>query len=173
MIRFFNFKKIKEGVTLIEVLLYMVLFVVVFSLLFSTLYFFYSNKISNRTILEVEQQGQIASMILSYEIRNAQSIISPATGESSDQLILEGMDPLKSPLIFFLEDDYVIMREGGDDTKITTSRVRARDLNFINISSGDISSIDFSFNFSYKSESLRHEHQHERSFSGTTNLLKK
>jgi type II secretory pathway pseudopilin PulG len=158
--------------TLIELLLYVSLLVFIFSALFSTLSIFYSNKIKNRTILEVEQQGLIASLILSQEIRNAQSINSPSAGNSLASLSLEPFDPSRNPLLFSLIADKIVIDEAGDQSNLSSDNVVISNLNFENNSAGETSSIKFSFDVSYNSDSLRQEYKYDKNFSGTANLLK-
>ena len=166
------FRKNKKGVTLIELLLYLSLFIVIFGALFTSLQVFYSNKIKNRTIMEVEQQGQIVSLIISQEIRNVQSIISPGLGSSSSILSLEHLNPANSPLSFSLFDNKIIINEGGDINDLTASRLKAENLSFVNNSVVDgTQTIFFSFDLSYDSISSRNEYIYEKNFSGTVNLL--
>lgn len=169
----FLYKK-KKANTLIELLLYISLFVVIFSSLFVSLSIFYSNKVKNRTILEVEQQGQLISMIISQEIRNAQSIVSPLIGGSANSLSLEHLDPLKNPLVFSLSGDKIVVSEGGVLSDLSSSKIRLSNLNFDNNSVlNGTQSIAFSFDISYISDSKRQEYKYNKSFFGTANLLKK
>ena len=169
-----NIYKERKAFTLIETILYMSLFVAIFAALFASLNIFYSNKIKNRTILEVEQQGQIISLIISQEIRNAQSIISPVIGVSADTLILEHFDILKSPLSFYLLDNKIMIDENGNLFNLSNSNVVVNSLIFENNSAVDgAQSISFSFDISYDSNVSRNEYKYNKSFSSTVNLLKK
>ena len=170
----YNLNKKNTAFTLIELILYISLFVIIFTALFASLNIFYSNKIKNRTILEVEQQGQLISILISQEIRNAQSIVSPLIGESSGSLVLEHLDTLKNPLSFYLSDDKMIADEGGTVLDLSNSRIEVTNLEFENNSVLDgTQSVFFSFDISYKSNSNRNEYKYNKSFSGTANLLKK
>lgn len=169
-----NVHKKNKGFTLIELMLYMSLFVVIFTALFASLNIFYSNKIKNRTILEVEQQGQLISILISQEIRNAQSILSPLIGSSSDVLSLEHLDVSKNPISFSLLNGKMIVSEDSNIFNLSNSKIEISNLNFENnsIASGT-QSIFFSFDVSYESSSDRREYKYDQNFSGTANLLKK
>lgn len=158
--------------TLIELLLYMSLFVLIFSALFSTLSIFYSNKIKNRTVLEVEQQGLIAVLMLSQEIRNAQFVNSPSVGNSSNILSLESFNSSRNPLSLSLTDGKIVLSESGEQNDLSSDRVLVSNLNFDNNSSGETTIINFSFDISYNSSSLRQEYKYDKNFSSTVNLLK-
>lgn len=167
-------KNFKEGMTLIETMFYLSLFIVMFSILFTSLNIFYSNKIKNKTILEVEQQGFIASTIISQEIRNAQSINSPSVGGTSDALSLEHFDALKNPLIISLVSNQININEGGESNYLNSSLVNISNLSFTNNSIVDGNqSISFSFDVDYNSDSNRQEYKYSKSFFGTVNLRKK
>ena len=169
-----NICKKKKAFTLTETILYMSLFVAIFAALFASLNIFYSNKIKNRTILEVEQQGQIISMLIGQEIRNAQSIISPVAGVSANTLILEHLDILKSPLSFYLLNNKLMIDENGSSFNLSNSNVVVGNLIFENNSViNEAQSISFSFDISYDSNVSRNEYKYNKSFSSTVNLLKK
>lgn len=169
-----QFGKKNKAFTLIEALLYISLFVVIFSTLFVSLNAFYSNKIKNRSVAEVEHQGQLISLIVSQEIRNAQSIVSPLSGSSAPSLSLEHFSASKNPLSFYLLDDQMVVKEGGSVFALSNSRVRVSNLSFENkVTSGEIKTIIFSFDVDYKSNSNRSEYKYHQSFSGQASLLKK
>jgi len=169
-----NLYKKSKGFTLIELILYISLFVFIFAALFASLNIFYSNKIKNRTILEVEQQGQIVSLLLGQEIRNAQSIISPLIGATDNSLSLEHLNFLKSPINFYILDNKLVVSENGDLFDLTNSKVLVENLVFENNSTiGGTQSIYFSFDISYNSSSNKKEYEYNKNFFATVNLLKK
>jgi len=169
-----NLYKKSKGLTLIELMLYISLFVFIFAALFASLNIFYSNKIKNRTILEVEQQGQIVSLLLSQEIRNAQSIIYPLIGATGDSLSLEHLNSLKSPINFYILDNKLVVSENGDLFDLTNSKVLVENLVFENNSTmGGSQSIYFSFDILYNSSSNKKEYKYNKNFFATVNLLKK
>lgn len=162
----------KTGFTLIEFIFYIGLFAVFFVSLFFVLDIFYKNKIKNRSVLEVEQQGIIISQIISQEIRNAQLINLPLLADSGDALSLSTFSPLRDPIVFQVVDGKIIVEEGaGSGVNLSSDRVIIENLIFTNNSVvGGISSVSFSFSVSYRSDSKTTEYQYSKDFFGTANL---
>jgi type II secretory pathway pseudopilin PulG len=162
----------KKGFTLIELIFYIGLFSVFFVSLFLVLNIFYENKNKNSVTIEVEQQGLFISQIISQEIRNSQSIISPIIGNNSSSLSLQSFNVLRSPIIFYLDAGTVMLSEDGDIIdNLNSDRVIISDLNFINNSIiDDIQSINFSFTVSYKNNSGKKQYEYNKDFFGSVSL---
>lgn len=162
----------KKGFTLIELIFYIGLFSVFFVSLFLVLNIFYENKNKNSVTIEVEQQGLFISQIISQEIRNSQSIISPIIGNNSSSLSLQSFNVLRSPIIFYLDAGTVMLSEDGNIIdNLNSDRVIISDLNFINNSIiDDIQSINFSFTVSYKNNSGKKQYEYNKDFFGSVSL---
>lgn len=151
----------KKGFTLVEFLLYISLFAIFFISLFSILHIFYNNQAKNNIRLEVEQQGQFISQIISQEIRNAQEIISP--NNVSNQLSLLSFEASRSPLIISLVNEQIMYQEGVNQAiNLSSQRVKISDMLFENVSVASVSAIRFSFTISLQDFS--------KDFFGVANL---
>lgn len=164
--------KQKNGFTLIELIFYIALFSVFFVSLFLVLNIFYENKNKNSVTIEVEQQGLLISQVISQEIRNAQSIISPTIGNSSSSLSLQSFDISRSPIAFYLDADTLMTSENGIVIdNLNSDRVVISNINFINNSIIDnIQGINFSFTVSYKNSSGKKQYEYNKDFFGSVNL---
>jgi hypothetical protein len=158
-----NFTKTKkEGNTLIEFVLYIGLFVVFFTSLFFVLDIFYKNKTKNTVALEVKEQGLFVSQFINQEIRNAQNISSPLSGDSLESLSLEPFDSSRGSLVFYLSDGSLFFSEGSTlNEKLHSNNVLISDLVFLNKNE----TISFSFKVSYKSGYV-----YNQDFSGLASL---
>lgn len=156
-----NIKLKKDAFTLVEFLLYITLFFIFFLSLFSILHIVYNNQAKNNIRLEVEQQGLFISQIISQEIRNAVTIISPVNQGNS--LSLETYDNSRSPVNISLVDDQILYQEGANQVlNLSSPRVEVLNLNFTNNTINNVSSIHFSFTLKYQDFS--------KEFFGLTNL---
>lgn len=162
----------KNGFTLIELIFYIALFSVFFVSLFLVLNIFYENKNKNSVTIEVEQQGLFISQVISQEIRNSQSIISPTIGDNSSSLSLQSFDVLRSPIVFYLDSGAVILSENGSVIdNLNSNRIIVSNLNFVNNSIVDnIQGISFSFTVSYKNNSGKKQYEYNKDFFGSVNL---
>lgn len=162
----------KNGFTLIELIFYIALFSVFFVSLFLVLNIFYENKNKNSVTIEVEQQGLLISQVISQEIRNSQSIISPTIGDNSSSLSLQSFDVSRSPIVFYLDSGAVILSENGSVIdNLNSNRIIVSNLNFVNNSIVDnIQGISFSFTVSYKNNSGKKQYEYNKDFFGSVNL---
>lgn len=162
----------KKGFTLIELIFYIALFSVFFVSLFLVLNIFYENKNKNSVTIEVEQQGLLISQVISQEIRNSQSIISPTIGDNSSSLSLQSFDVSRSPIVFYLDSGTLILSENGSVIdNLNSNRIIVSNLNFVNNSIVDnIQGISFSFTVSYKNNSGKKQYEYNKDFFGSVNL---
>lgn len=147
----FKGRKNKSGFTLVEFLFYIALFSIFFTGLFTLLQIFYDNRADNNIRLEVEQNGLIISQIISQEIRNAQSINYPLSGQSDSFISLETYDSLRNPIVISLNDNLILYSEGNSfSDNLSTQRVSVSDLVFENQSDNNVNIVNFSFLVSYR-----------------------
>lgn len=90
----------QKGFTLIELLLYIAIIGVVLGS--AALYFgvVVESRVKNQSIVEVEQQGQLAMEHITQAIRNATAVTSPAAGSSAASLSLTVPTGSLSPTVF-------------------------------------------------------------------------
>lgn len=147
----FKGRKNKSGFTLVEFLFYIALFSIFFTGLFTLLQIFYDNRADNNIRLEVEKNGLIISQIISQEIRNAQSINHPLSGQSDSFISLETYDSLRNPIVISLNDNLILYSEGNSfSDNLSTQRVSVSDLVFENQSDNNVNIVNFSFLVSYR-----------------------
>lgn len=130
-----HFKICQRGTTLIEVLLYSLL---VSCFLFLISYFAASaigNKTKNDIGAEVNDNAQIVTEEISFNLRNAKTISSPATpGQSDSALVITTADGKQKG--FNLADGHLqISENGGVPVAMTSANIVVSNLVFTNLSS--------------------------------------
>ena len=156
----------KKAYTLIELLLYVGLLAIIMSIVSYFLFASISAKVKNRTIAEVEQQGEMAMQMISQTIRNSSAINSPISGANAGTLSLNIPDLTKTPTIFSLSAGKIQIQEGtGIATDLTSSRIVITNLIFQNISRPSTPGvIRVGFTASYNDPNGRNEYQFSKNF---------
>ena len=162
----------KKGFTLVEMLLYMSILSVIVLALSSFLYLSYSSRIKATVIAEVEQQGNQTMSIITQNIRNAQSITSPATGASANSLTLTEYSALLSPTIINQTGNKLQITEGlNPSVDISSNRVVISGLSFQNLarpSTPGIIRIQFTLN--HLNPNNLGEYTYSKTFTTTASL---
>lgn len=166
--------KPSQGFTLLELLLYIA---IVGSLLIAITGFYAmvgESRIKNQSISEVNQQGAAAMDMITQAVRNANTIVTPSAGATSDFLSLTMPVAGVSPTLFDLTGDYGTMRitEGaGAAIELTNNKVEINGLTFKNLSrSGTPGVVQISFTVSRSSTSSRNEFSYQKTFTSTAAL---
>lgn len=168
--------KAKNGVTLIEILLYISLAAVILLSVTMFLSVLLQSRVKNQTIAEVEQQGAQVLQIFSQTARNSQGIILPEAGGSGPVVLLAVSDIEKTPTVFGLSDigSTINISEGTDPPiPLTSSRVKASNLTFQNLSRADTpGTIRIQFTLSHTNPSKRNEFEYKKTFYGSATIRK-
>jgi type II secretory pathway pseudopilin PulG len=167
-----NTEENKNGFTLVELLLYISISATVLLVVISLLALVIKGQIKNQAITEVEQQGGVIMDIITANIRNADSAISPGAGEASDSLVLAMPDAGRDPVIFDSYNRTIRITEGqGDPVPLSNSRVLVSDLNFANLAPEDIpSSVRIEFTLEHINPEGRYEYEYKKTFTGSATV---
>lgn len=162
----------KKGFTLIEMLLYLSILSIVVLALSSFLYLSYSSRVKATVIAEVEQQGNQIMSIINQNIRNSQSITSPAAGVSAGSITLAEYSAPLSPTIFSQSVNKLQITEGATSAvDITSNRVIVSSLTFQNLSRASTPGIiRIQFTLSHVNPSNIGEYIYSKTFTSTTSL---
>lgn len=168
---FINFKN-KDGITLIEIVLYIAIFTAIL-LAGSTLYnTAMQSRAKSQTMAEVEQQGLQLMQLITQTIRNATALNSPTIGTSASSLSLNVSVGANSPTIFDLASGQVRIKEGAAAAvPLTNSRVVASGLNFYNLSRlGTDNILRIEFTLSHINPSNLQEYSYTKTFYSSASL---
>lgn len=159
--------KTNSGFTLIELLLS----VSITGVLLLTITFFLGAvlqvRVKNQTIAEVNEQALAVMQLISQTVRNAESITSPAPGQSTESLSLDQYDAAKDPTVFDLSGGVVHVTEGGSAAvPLTNNRVTASGFTVQNLSRPKTPGlVRIEFTLSHINPSLRNEYEYSKTFS--------
>lgn len=124
---------------------------------------------------EVSSNSRFVLNRITYEVREAKSINSPARGTASTTLSLEMANPEKNPTIFYLDNGTLKIQQGAArPVNLTSGSVEVSNLQFKNISAtGTPGTIFVSFTLSFKNPTGLKEYNVTKTFQTTINLLPK
>jgi type II secretory pathway pseudopilin PulG len=165
-------KKKQKSFTLIEILLYISLASVIFTLVSSLLFSFLEVQTKSRTIAQVEQQGIQVMQQITQNVRNAEAIISPTPGNSSNSLTVDVVDVNRDPTIYSLNGGTIQIEEGTQAAiNLVSSDVIITALNFENLSRpGTKGLIRISFTLAKINNEGRYEYDFTRTFTGSAGI---
>ncbi len=164
--------KIKSGVTLIEIILYMALASFILVSLTMFLGTVLSSRVKNQTIAGVELQGAQVIQQITQTLRNAETILIPAPAASSGTLSIEGTEPSKNPTVFGLAGNTLTVTEGlNQSISLTTPDTVMTDLVFQNLSrDGTAGMIRISFTLARLNPEGRNEYEYSKTFYTSVSL---
>jgi prepilin-type N-terminal cleavage/methylation domain-containing protein len=177
MIKLLNKNK---GFTLAEVLVYIAIFSLIMVLLGSFIFWLSSANMKTASIRETLENCRRAIDIMSYEIKEANSIYTPTT--TSDQLSLETSKYLPegedvsdetntSFIDFYICDGHLCMKkESQDPITITSDNVNIDNLIFTRVLTGASSSVKISLSVSYKNPNNRPEYNNQVVLNSSVSL---
>lgn len=167
-----NKKNLKNGITLIETLVYTAIFSMFILTLVSFSNSIHTTRLRNQSMLEVHSQGSSVIRILTQNIRNAVKVNEPVISNSGTSISLETIDPLTNPTIFMMATGTLYMKEGASDpVALTNNRVEVFNLVFSNLSR--ISTPDtIRIRFSLKNSDIhnRDGEQYTKDFYGSASI---
>lgn len=163
----------QSGFTLLELLLYTAIASIMVTAISTTFVLSIQSRIKNQTIAEVEQQGAAAMELITYEIRNADALVTPANaGDSGASLVLTAQDS-DTITIDVDGDDALQITDSGTatTTEITSSRVNISGMTFTNLTpSGAPASVRIEYTVIYDNTQGRNEYSYTKNFIATANL---
>lgn len=156
----------QKGYTLIELLMY----ISIVSVLLVSVALFYGQsldaRVKGQSIIEVEQQGQLAMQHITTAIRNATSITLPAAAGTGSQLTLVVPTGALSPTVFNLSGTTLQITEGAASAvPLTNSKVQVTSLTFRNLTrSGTPGVVQVSITISRVNTANRNEYDYQKTF---------
>ena len=125
--------KKQKGFSLIELILYLGLL----SLLFSVLFVFFQQEIYLKAKIndkiEMVDNGQFALNKIVWFLQQAESVNTPAMGQSQNTLSLNLADQTQTPIEFFVENNILLIKIGNSQIQaLTNSRVKVSKVTFTN-----------------------------------------
>jgi type II secretory pathway pseudopilin PulG len=167
-----NYSKNQFGFTLVELLLYLgmaTILLVGFTLLVPVLL---EARLKNEIALEVDEQALQVMTLITQEIRNAESVVSPGVGLSGGSLTLDVVNAAEDPMVFSLNSGALgVTRGGGSFEALTNDKVVVTNLNFKNMSLVDTAgSVRVEFDLEYANNSNRAEFEYGKTYYGAGTL---
>lgn len=164
--------KEQYGFTLIELLLYVAIVPLILGAAIGLFYMSTQSQIKNRTINEVQQQGNAIVDTLNKTIQSASAITSPTSGNSGSSLTLAMDSAPINPTIFDLSSGTIRVTEGAaSPVSLNNDKITATNLTFSNrglpSTSGGVS---YSFTLTYINNSGRQVYDYSQTFYGGGSL---
>lgn len=163
---------IKNGFTLLELLLYTSLVSVMLLIVSVFLSFLLESRVKNQTIAEVEQQGLQVMEAISQIVRNSEAINAPAQSTSAPSLSLDVITAGNDPTVFDVASGVIRITEGaGTPIALTNTRVIASDVLFQNLTlAGTPGTVRIQFILTHANPGGRNEYSFSKTFTGSATL---
>lgn len=158
-----------RGFTHIEFLLYVSISATVLLAASAMLAILLESRIKHQTIVEVEQQGLHAMQQITQTVRNATSVISPATSTQATSLQLG----VSSTTVLFTVDSNVLrMTEGaGSPIALTNTMVEVESFTITNVSRPTTpGAVRVQFTVTAVNTTGRNEYTYSKNFTGSATL---
>ncbi len=129
-----RFRDCRPGTTLVELLLFLGILSLVAGLTIPILFSATENKLLQQTIAVVEQNGTQVIQNVTYGVRHAERILSPAPGQSGSYLALQTSDSATNPTIIGVQSGAVVVIKHALKETVSTTQVGVVDFDVINTS---------------------------------------
>lgn len=158
--------------TLVEMLLYLGLSAIILVVVSSFLAVVLTARAKSQTVNEVETQASFVMRYITQAIRNADTIITPTTGNAGAAVTLGMVQAPIHPTTFSLTGSALSVTEGtGSPVALTNSRVVVSGLSFANVSrSGTPGIIRVQFTLSHVNADTRQEYAFTKNYYGSASL---
>ena len=157
---------VESGFTLIEILLYITLATMIVMTIILFFLMILAGRQRSVAIAEVDTQGSQIMRYLSYNLRNADGVNTPATGDSSSILSVQSSDPNLDPINFYVDGSMLYVEESLSDTyELSSSRVEISNVSFTNITANNSPTlIKIEFTLSYRNPDNKKELDYSKTF---------
>lgn len=164
----------KQGMTLIETLIYVAIFSIFIVALASFAININSSRISGQIIFDVNDQGSQVINVITQSLRNASTTTIPAIGTSSSTLSITTTVPAQNPTIFSLINGVLYIKEGANNSvALTNNKVTVSNLVFSDLSQPlKPKTVQIRFKISNSASSTKPEEQYSLNFYGSGSLRK-
>jgi len=129
-----RFRDCRPGTTLVELLLFLGILSLVAGLTIPILFSATENKLLQQTIAVVEQNGTQVIQNVTYSVRHAERILSPAPGQSGSYLALQTSDRNTNPTIIGVQSGAIVVIKHALKETVSTTQVGVVDFDVINTS---------------------------------------
>lgn len=139
----------RAGTSLIELLIFLGIMAIIVSLTLPMLFMAAENRVLQLTISVVEQNGTQILQNIGLKIRNAEKILSPAPGQTSDVLVLQTGSGTTNPTIVASQSGGIVIIQRSLKETVSNEQVAVNELRIRNTStSTNAQSIAVSFEVS-------------------------
>ena len=161
-----------RGFSLIELLLYVATLSIMLLSISVFLGTLLESRVKNQTIAEVEQQGLQAMQIITQTVRNAASIVGPATSTTSSTLTLATYAATTTPTVFNLAESVMqIIESTTPPVALTNNRILVSDLLFSNFSRTSTPGVvQIQFTIQHVTSTGKSEYTFSKTFYGSAAL---
>ena len=165
-------KAIRQGFTLVELVIYMTILGSMITVLTSFVVLTYESKIKSQVVAEVEQSGSQVMDIILQTTRNATLINTPLAQASGSSLSINTISGITTPTVFDLNNSKIRIKEGtGVATNLVGNRLLVNSLSFSNLTeAGASGTIRVQFTLTYNNSSGMKEYDYSKTFYGTASL---
>ncbi len=162
----------RRGFTLIEILLTLAVASVLISVIAAFVLLLLDNRVRTAIRADVEFQGVQTMERLLATVRQAEAIIAPTPGVSSDSMTIDVVDAASDPTTIIWGDNALWIRQGGDPPiALTSGSVSVSASSFAyRTSSTTRGHISIEFTVSYASASERPEYAYTKTFYGSASI---
>ncbi len=137
---------LRPGTTLIELLIFLAIMGIVMAVAVPMLFMASENRLLQQTMSLVEQNGTQVIQNIGLKIRNAETILSPAPGQTGNVLVLQTGSGSTNPTIVALQSGSVVIIQRSTLEEISNEQVAIEELRIRNTSTSSVSqSIAVSF----------------------------
>ncbi len=160
--------------TLIELLLYVAVGGVILLAASALLALVVEAREKSQVVVEVEGQGLRALALIAQNVRNAQTINSPATSTAAATLSVNLPGNASNPIVFSLASGAIQMTQGGVASGAITDaqeKVSVTALSFANLSrSGTPGTVRILFTLTGSGSASWYEYSYTKTFTGSASL---
>jgi type II secretory pathway pseudopilin PulG len=164
--------KKQQGFSILEIILYVGMVSVMMLAVGITITLVYRTQLKNRSVIEVEQQGEFIMQTVTQVLRNATSITSPTAHNFSTSLTIVDASSTKVFDTHTVSGATVFeITDGGIPTDLTSTKVNVTNLKVYNLTrTNNTGVIRFTYTVSYNGGNNRNELSYTRNFYGTAVL---
>ncbi len=161
-----------SGFTMIELLLYTMLTAALLGMVAVFFTVITQARIKNGAISEVEQQGAAALRIITQELRSAEEVIIPVTGDNATSLTYDDYASGSPYNVVNLSSGVLQLKRGNAAAvALTNGNVTVSNLNFRNVGrAGTAGAIRIEMTVAFSNPSGRADYAFERNFYATAAL---
>jgi len=158
-------KRHPQGLTMIEMLLYVGILAILGTLLSSFLLTSLQVRVKAESIAEVEDQGFASMQVISRIVREATAVDAPVSGQSGSELQLTTADPPTTPTTITAVDGQLILSQGSTSGALTSGVVVVDDLTITALGSEANPSYRIDLTLSRQNVSGRQEYTYVKTFT--------